>query len=702
MSVVSDEFSAPSGGSLRSRLILAFSVMLALLLTVSTVALNRFETLTASMHEFVDHQARLAYLAQRANQHAQSASVHLLRLLQIPDRERRVPLYSAMDSALADSDAAIGDLEHARLSGDDDTDIRQLIDLRTRYGASIQATVELIEVEGLVAARRHFNEQTDGLLNNLLSATLAVAGHRQERMQADMEQLESAIVGARTTVWVIAVVASLVGAVLALLIAHGIVGPIQKAVAVAESIAGGNYDCPVPAGRGREIGTLMHSLDVMRESIASREQHILTLAYEDRLTGLPNRTRFMEVVTEALAQGSGVLILLNIDRFSHINNALGHQVGDRMLEQFAKRLGELVKEQHFISRLGGDEFAIVIRNADKAAAAQLAQAMLSRLREPMVLDGQRLDMDASLGIVRFPEDSDTLTTLLRRADLAMVLAKRRHDGYAFATDVTDEPQHEQLSLIGEMREALAREEFTVFFQPKLDLATHRIKGAEALLRWWHPERGLVPPGRFIPFAEQTGFIREITPWLLRSVIAHASAWHRDRLNLVVSANLSALDLLSTELVGYVQSLLNETGLPPSRLCLEITESALMDDPETALDHLRKLADFGVKLSIDDYGSGQASLAYVKNLPVHELKIDRALVDKVDRLPKNAAIVRSTILLCRELNLAVVAEGAETQDELDWLMINGCEIVQGYGVAKPMPAAEFPAWVANFERDTAPV
>lgn len=698
MSAISRTSPASSAGSIRSRLILAFALVLSLLLSVSAVALHHFGALTASMHNFVDHQARLSFLAQRANQHAQDAALQLLRLLQTTTREQRVPLYAAMDAALARSDAAIGGLERAGPMMGGDTDIHRLVELRARYGESFQATVELIEIEGLAAARRHFDQQTDGLLMNLLSATLAIADHQQERMQAEVEQIEAAAANARVIVWVIAAIALLAGTLLALLISRSIVGPVQKAVTVAESIAGGDYARPVPLGKGKEIGALMRALDVMRESIASRERHILTLAYEDQLTGLPNRIRFMEVAAKALTQGGGALILLNIDRFSPINNALGHAVGDRMLNLVAERLGKHVNARVFVARLGGDEFAIMMREAGKTAAEQLARAMLGRLREPMVLDSQRLDIDASLGIVLFPEDGDTLTALMRRADLAMTLAKRRHDGYAFSADINDEPPHGELSLIGEMREALVREEFTVYFQPKLDLATRRIEGAEALLRWRHPERGLVPPGQFIPFAEQTGFIREITPWLLRNVIAHASAWHRQGLDIVASANLSTLDLLSAKLVCHVQTLLDAAALSPTRLCLEITESALLEDPETALEHLRQLADFGVKLSIDDYGAGQASLAYVKNLPVHELKIDRVFVDKVDRLPKNAAIVRSTILLCRELNLSVVAEGAETQDELDWLADNGCAVVQGYGIAKPMPADEFPAWVAGFERN----
>lgn len=681
--------------SIHGRLVLSFSLLLALLLAVSAVAWRYVGTLTAGVHELVDHHARLSFLSQRVNQHAQEAALQLLRLLQTPTREQRVSLYLRMDEALAASDAALGGLERAIVGDAGDVGLHRIVDLRRRYGESFQATVEAIEIDGLAAARRHFGERTDELLKELLGATQAVANERQERMQTELDRLRAVAHRTQVVIGILALAALMAGGVLAMLIARGIARSVGQAVGCAESIAGGDYRCEIPASPIREMGVLMRALETMRESIASRERHILKLAYVDVLTELPNRTRFMEVLEESIGRGAGALILLDLDRFAPINNALGHHVGDRMLQDLARRLRDAAGGVHFVARLGADQFAIVMDNIDKDATAVFAQRVLDALRAPVLLDGQRLDIDASLGIVLYPQDGNDITALLRRADQAMSLAKRRHDGYVFAADLADAPPHAQLALVGEMREALAREEFTVFFQPKLALASGRIKGGEALLRWRHPERGLMPPGQFIPFAEQTGFIREITPWLLRTVIAQASVWHRQGLDIVVSANLSTLDLQSAELVRHVRTLLDAAGLPPARLCLEITESALMDDPDTALDYLRQLADLGVRLSIDDYGAGQASLAYVKDLPVHELKIDRAFVDRVDRLPRNAAIVRSTILLCRELGLSVVAEGAETRDEMNWLAQNGCEIVQGYGVAKPMPAADFADWVAAF-------
>ena len=681
--------------SITTRLILAFSVMLTLLFVVAAVAVQRLDALTGSMQHFVDDQARVSFLAQRANQHAQSAAVHLLRLLQTPERAERVPLYRAMDALLAESDAAVAALSRADLPDPDAREgILMLSALRARYGEAFQQTVELIEIEGLTPAREHFTQETDPLLEQLLTATLAVSELQHERMQSEVSRIEQDVARARLVVWIIAAVALVVGIGFALQIARSITRPIQRAVDVAESIAGGNYTCAVPEESGREIGKLMRALEVMRDSIAQRQKRILRLAYSDTLTGLPNRTRFLEVSAQAVQSGTGALVLLDINRFSAINNALGHEVGDRMLQAFAERLRRVVPERHEVARLGADEFAILIRNADRAAMVEVADGLLAQLRQPVTLDDQRLDVDVCLGIVLFPSDGSALDALMRRADLARSDAKLRHTGYGFGADVTDAPAHEQLALIGEMRHAMQHDHLVAWFQPKQALQSGHIIGVEALLRWQHPEKGLIAPGRFIPFAEQTGFIREITPWLLRHVVQQAAAWHRSGLPLVASVNLSMLDLACATLVDQVRQLLDTSGLPPAQLCLEITESALMDDPQQALRHLAQLSALGVKLSIDDYGSGQASLAYVQQLPVHELKIDRAFVAGVDRLPRNAAIVRSTILLCRELGLSVVAEGAETEAEIAWLRQNGCDIVQGYGIARPMPAAELISWISR--------
>lgn len=476
-------------------------------------------------------------------------------------------------------------------------------------------------------------------------------------------------------------------------LARRIVRPLDELSKAAQRIAQGDYGQALPAMPQDEIGQLATSFAHMRDGIASREERIVRLAYVDSLTDLPNRTRFLETFARLPAGAARAVAVLNIDRFGLINNALGYQVGDRLLREVGARLSTLERPPLMVARLWGARFAFLVEIAGEDCARAFADAVLAKLRDPITLDGQRLDIGGSIGIALYPQDGLDAGTLLRRAELALAASRRRRSGLAFAHEAGAEPPPEQLSLIGDMRAAMAGGEFLLAYQPKLDLESGRVNAAEALLRWRHPQRGMVAPGSFIPFAEQTGFIREITPWVLDAAIRQLAQWRAQGLDIAVSANLSTLDLLDPELPKRVGGLLERHGVPPARLCLEITESALMDEPALALAHLDALAALGVKLSIDDYGVGQASLAYLKSLPVDELKLDRSFVTAIADSPRNAAIVQSTIMLSHALGLSVVAEGVETAEELDWLRAHGCDVAQGYRIAKPIMAAELPGWVA---------
>jgi diguanylate cyclase (GGDEF)-like protein len=512
-------------------------------------------------------------------------------------------------------------------------------------------------------------------------------------LQRSVEQARAPFQSLQNALWAIVLAGVAAFTVGSVMLARRIVRPMNELAGAARRIEAGNYAEPVPRLSSDEIGQLAVSIDHMRERVADREQKILKLAYEDSLTGLPNRTRFVEEFNRLPAASRGAVIVMNLDRFAPINNALGHPVGDQLLTEIGRRLGSFQSDTNLVGRFWGDEFVFLLRGAERAAAGRFAESLIAALRQPFILDGQRLDVDASLGIALYPDDGRDAATLHRRAELAMHTAKQQRRGVTFAAEAGDEPLHEQLSLIGEMREAMTRQEFLLYYQPKLELAGRRITGAEALIRWRHPQRGLVPPGSFIPFAEKTGFIRELTPWVLETVVAQAARWRREGIHLVPAINLSALDLLNPKLIDHLRRLIGQHSLAASTLCLEITESALMEDPPLALAHLHELASLGLKLAIDDYGVGQASLAYLQTLPVHELKIDGSFIRAVAGTPKNAAIVHSTIVLCHALGLRVVGEGAETADDLDWLTANGCDLAQGYGIARPMPAEELPDWLA---------
>jgi diguanylate cyclase (GGDEF)-like protein len=526
-------------------------------------------------------------------------------------------------------------------------------------------------------------------------------GSIQAVLQLPVGQVQAPFSSLLANLLMVVTVGTIVFAIGSNMLARKIVRPINELSAAARRIAMGDYGQAIPQLPGDEIGQLAMSFAHMRDGIASREERIVRLAYVDLLTDLPNRTRFLEAFRQAPPGSTGVVAILNIDRFALINNALGYPVGDRLLRAIGGRLRALVPDSGILARLWGDQFAFLLQDAGEDAAQAFAEALLATLRDPIALDGQRMDIGASIGIALYPKDGLDASTLLRRAELAMVQAKRGHCGVAFVTDGA-EPAYEQLSLIGDMREAMANGQFNLVYQPKLALASGRIVAVEALLRWQHPERGMIAPARFIPFAEQTGFIREITPWVLDAVVRQLAHWQQAGLDIAVSANLSALDLLDPGLGRRVHDLLARHGVPADRLCLEITESALMGDPALALAHLAELAALGVKLSIDDYGVGQASLAYLKSLPVDELKLDRSFITGIADSPKNSAIVKSTIMLSHALGLTVVAEGVETPAELRWLASHGCDVVQGYGISRPLPAPQLAAWVASYRPSASPL
>jgi diguanylate cyclase (GGDEF)-like protein len=488
------------------------------------------------------------------------------------------------------------------------------------------------------------------------------------------------------------------------LTARRIVRPIVALSRSALRLGQGDYSEPIHLKANDEVGDLARAFETMRESIRQREAEIGRLAYWDALTGLPNRQWFRERITSAAEQANGThnghkpfsVLVLDVDRFKDVNDVLGHELGDRLLQEAGRRLQERAKRCNaFLARLGGDEFAVLIPNADAEQGRHKAADLLLAFVDPLQLGEHTVDLGASLGLASGPQHGSDADTLLRRAEIAMYAAKRTQAGMMVYTPSMDASSAHSLSLLGELRGAVAHNGLRLYLQPKVALDTGLVTGAEALLRWQHPQRGLVPPMGFIPFAEQTGFIRSLTGWVLEHTVQMLAQLHERGLNPTFSVNLSTRDLSDPELPARVEMLLSR-GLPAQSLCLEITESAMMDDPQRVLQTLQRLHDMGLRLSIDDFGTGYSSLAYLKRLPVHELKIDRSFVMNMERDLDDARIVRSTIDLAHNLGLYVVAEGVETLKALKLLGRLRCDEAQGYLIARPMPAAEFAVWASTWK------
>lgn len=503
---------------------------------------------------------------------------------------------------------------------------------------------------------------------------------------------------------------TLFGAILASLIsifsARRIADPLRKLSEAALRFGRGDYQVQIDIKRDDEIGSLAQTLVTMRDNIAQREAEVRRLAFWDTLTELPNRVLFLEQLENAIQQArqsqqSCYVLMLDLDRFKHVNDVMGHKFGDVLLTQVARRLTQELQEQAGgLARLGGDEFVVLLPQSSEEAALTLAGRLIQALEQPISLDEQTVDLGAGIGLAAYPAHAQDAIGLLSRAEVAMYVAKQRGNGIQLYCAEIDRSSQQSLSLLSELRVALEQHQFRLFVQPKLDLVVNRVVAVEALIRWQHPERGAIYPDQFIPFAEQTGFIRQMTYWVMAESARYRQVWQSLNLHIKMSVNLSTRDLLDQDLPRKFTHLFEQFSLTPEAFCLEITESAIMDDPQRALQTLDGLHALGLHLSIDDFGTGYSSLAYLKRLPVDELKIDKSFVLKMEHDQDDIKIVKSTIDLGHNLGLRVVAEGVESLASLTLLQQLGCDQAQGYYIARPMPAADFPNWLTQWQNSAA--
>lgn len=444
-------------------------------------------------------------------------------------------------------------------------------------------------------------------------------------------------------------------------------------------------------------GKVSHYVAVFSDISAMKnsEHELAHLAHHDPLTDLPNRLLFTDRAEQALASAQVhkrgcALLLMDLDHFKIINDSLGHNVGDQLLKLVAERLSGLFGPGVTLARLGGDEFAVLAESCPQVVqAAALAQRMLNAMKDPFIFDGNQLFISASIGISLFPSDALSAEQLLRNADSALFKAKSAgREGYALYTEeLTAHAQH-RVEIAGELRRALDQHELRVYYQPVHDLHDSRLVGVEALVRWQHPERGLVPPGEFIPIAERTGLIAEIDAWVMDQACRQMCQWLADGVPLsFIAINVSSRLFARRELYEQVAQVLHATGLDPAFLELEVTESAVMDDPEVALEQLHRLRELGLRLAIDDFGTGYSSLLRLKRLPVQKLKIDQGFVAGLPWDEDDAAIVRVVIALAKSMGMQVHAEGIEQVEQARFLLDQECDMGQGYWFGRPMPAHE---------------
>lgn len=495
---------------------------------------------------------------------------------------------------------------------------------------------------------------------------------------------------------------TLVALAISVLTARRITGPLRELSETAKQLGAGDYQHPIDIPLDDEVGELSRAFESMRVAISRREVEIRKLAYHDALTDLPNRAQFAIFLNEAIARatesdGTFHVLMLDLDRFKNVNDVLGHSVGDELL----RKVGQRVKHQlnntpAQLARLSGDEFVVLLPDTTLEQARGVADAILRSLELPISLEDQNVDLGAGLGIAGYPAHGTEAESLLSHAEVAMYAAKQGRRGAVIYDPEFDTASQQSLSLLSEMRVAVEHNQFRLYVQPKMMLGTGKVVGLEALIRWDHPVHGLLFPDSFIPFAERTGFIRMLTRWMLDQSAALCAELRDQGVHPKLSVNISTHDLLDQDLPAKFAEILRRHGVTPSSFCLEITESAIMEDPVRAQQTLEGLHAMGVDLSIDDFGTGYSSLAYLKRLPVQELKIDKSFVMSMERDADDTKIVRSTIDLGHNMGLRVVAEGVENAAVWDLLAAMGCDQGQGYFMSRPIPSERIADWIATWK------
>lgn len=440
-------------------------------------------------------------------------------------------------------------------------------------------------------------------------------------------------------------------------------------------------------------GVVLKSRDVSQARGAA--DYVRYLATHDALTGLPNRSLMLDRIAQATARAHRdhlhvAVLAIDIDRFRMVNETLGHAAGDTLLRQVSERLRQATRDIDTVARVAGDLFVVLLPAVEAPGlAGKVAERILADLRRPFGASDSELHVSVSIGMSLYPQDATGAEDLLKYADAALHAAKIDGSGdYRHFRPRIDRELRERMALEGGLRRAAERGELVLHYQPKVDLATHRVRGAEALVRWRHPELGLVQPSRFIPLAEETGLIMSLGEWVLRAACTQLRGWRDAGLELNVSVNVSARQFQQANLVERIVEVLDQTGVDPGWLEIELTESSVIEDAERAIASLRKLKEHGVRVAIDDFGTAYSSLSYLKRLPLDVLKIDQSFVQGVTGDHDSAAIVKAIIGLARSLGIEVIAEGVELQGDVDFLSAWGCNQAQGFYFGRPVPSDDF--------------
>jgi diguanylate cyclase (GGDEF)-like protein len=685
------------------RLALGFGVLVALMLVALAQAIFQIHHITGVTQRFATGDMQRLLRVQALSLQTEGVGNALIRLINAP-RESRVMEYADVDERNRRIDGIIESLSHDLHDAGQEENLRRLVQCRAAYAEAFIATADEIEANNPKAAWRLLDDRVNPALKTMLLESNALLQHERQRIESQLAEAQQLF--DRVALWVagLSVLAVALGVWLGVRTTRSVVGPLAELEVAAQRIAEGDYTSRVPTTRTQEVDRVGQALNTMTDAVAQRERDIEYLAFHDPLTDLPNRTALFQPALN-VGVAPNCLALMDLARLKAINETLGYTTGDTLIRQTAERASQalhdaaadgLIGPDPVVARLSGGTFAAVFWAPDRAAVEALRERIELSMAAPVHCSGHSVDLSLTYGLAdsgdaRAGGESLTVDLLLRNAEVALHSAKRAAIGFAWHSEAQEAARLGHLSLLSDLRQAVATSQLQMWLQPKFSLATGKAVGAEALVRWQHPVRGFVSPAEFVPFAEQAGYITMVTDWMLEQALRTLAAWAPSHPELSIAVNVSTRDLQRKGFAERVARMIEASGVPPRRLRLEITESGLMDDPQNSVALLHALRDIGTPLSIDDFGTGYSSLAYLQKLPVSELKIDRSFIDKLDQSPGTQKLVRAMTEMGHGLDLMVTAEGVETEAEREAITRLGCDVMQGYLTSRPLHGAALQSW-----------
>jgi diguanylate cyclase (GGDEF)-like protein len=680
------------------RLTLSYAFILVMFIGIGLTTVDQIQSIARSNDRFRQIDMQRLRDVQEMRSEFEGIGIQLLDVF-TKNYESKNDLYLIIDARAEKIKKQFEKLSEYELNREQRQALNTLLECNELFRSNYYEVLNEYALDDLVAAKKIYLERVEPARNTLLREAQTFLEQEKNSFEMRQQEEEYKLKQMQMRVFMISAIAILIGAILAFITRRGVVQPLDVLEKSALRIADGDYESKVPPTRTTEVARVGNALNSMSEAIAQREREIEQLAYFDNLTHLPNRTMLLKQFENTSFQHKA-MILMDVARLKTVNETLGFGTGDTVILETSRRIQTAIlqfnREHLVLTKFSGGMFAILTPMLSIESSHQEIQELIAsiddKLNEPIRCGNHTVDVNLVYGIAICNQNTDQLNSLIRNAEVALYAAKAQTQAVVWYSDAQEASRLSHLSLLSDLRSAVHNSELQMWLQPKVKLADMRTYGFEALVRWQHPQRGFISPAEFVPFAERTGYISAVTKWMLEHALQSLQSWKTTHPELSIAVNVSTNDLRDQSFPDRVRELLERYDVNPNNLKLELTESGIMEDPSSAIPLLQKLRDTGIGLSIDDFGTGHSSLAYLQKLPVSELKIDRSFVINIDQLPSTQRLVKTIVEMGHGLHLSVIAEGIETAAERDTLRELGCDSMQGYFASKPLHGEALQKWL----------